>query len=718
MAAPRPGQGLVQLDVLVTDAAGKPVSGLTAHDFQLLDNRQSRSIVSFHAFDEQAKKPDDPVQLMLLIDTVNPGFVDLGFIRQGLEKFLRQNGGKLPYPTSLIVFTANGVQVLSRTSTDGNALAQIVSQLKPSVRPAGVLSFPLSVMALYRIAQDQVGKPGRKILVWLGSGWPTSIQNQVANVISTPAEERDRKHRFDDIVLLSTTLRDAHIALYGGYADSAYYDQQFLKGVKKPNEEDPRDLSLSVLALQSGGRGALAYINRDSDLVDQLNSFVPEAGTYYTLSFDPSPTEKVDEYHDLKVVVKGAGLTARTNTGYYDQPDYRRTLSIAAESQAAPPSAPPIPPFAFKMVTVQELGQAVTEVQRKPDIDAAKQLSGLQLMERLDGAKLAAWKATLPGAKARDALVALADASTFLEPPPADIPTTAAPDLAAQRRMISLTVDYLAQTIPKLPNFSAVRTTLGYEDTPVKANEKETALTLTLAQTNQFHSPAKGNNKETSLTGGQPWHVSGKSAVTVVYRDGKESISATTNNGKVAKVKDPGLITMGTFGPVLSTVIVDAAHSQMTFSHWEQGSNGVQAVFRYSVPDKESHYSVAFQSLKGDVDGDAQQERTAYHGEVGIDPATGAILRIAIVADFQPLGPILRGDLMVEYGAVDIGGKSYVCPTRSVSISTGQSARMISKGRETPGVFAPVRTLLNDVTFTDYHVFRSDARILTGDERQ
>jgi hypothetical protein len=41
---------------------------------------------------------------------------------------------------------------------------------------------------------------------------------------------------------------------------------------------------------------------------------------YYTLSFDPPMTEHADDYHDLKVMVDRPKLTARTNTGYYNQP--------------------------------------------------------------------------------------------------------------------------------------------------------------------------------------------------------------------------------------------------------------------------------------------------------------------------------------------------------------------------------------------------------------
>lgn len=38
------------------------------------------------------------------------------------------------------------------------------------------------------------------------------------------------------------------------------------------------------------------------------------------LSFGPQRAEKADEYHGIKVLIDGPGLTARTNTGYYNEP--------------------------------------------------------------------------------------------------------------------------------------------------------------------------------------------------------------------------------------------------------------------------------------------------------------------------------------------------------------------------------------------------------------
>ena len=128
------------------------------------------------------------------------------------------------------------------------------------------------------------------------------------------------------------------------------------------------------------------------------------------------------------------------------------------------------------------------------------------------------------------------------------------------------------------------------------------------------------------------------------------------------------------------------------------------------MPKEQSHYSVGTHGPPGDQ-GDATQV-SGYHGEMAIDPATGTILRVTVQAE-QPLGsPIRQSDIMVEYGPVAIGAKTYTCPVRSVSMSeTGSMGALGPFGESTLAQDAP---LLNDVTFDDYHQFRSESRILSG----
>jgi hypothetical protein len=201
----------------------------------------------------------------------------------------------------------------------------------------------------------------------------------------------------------------------------------------------------------------------------------------------------------------------------------------------------------------------------------------------------------------------------------------------------------------------------------------------------------------------------GSSKVIVVYRDGKEVINPRDWGKHSHHPEGEGLITRGTFGPILSVMFVDAAHSGgFTWSGWERGGAGAVAVFRYRVPKEQSHYSVGTHGPPGDQ-GDATQV-SGYHGEMAIDPATGTILRVTVQAE-QPLGsPIRQSDIMVEYGPVAIGGKTYTCPVRSVSIA--EMGSMVVLGPLGESASVPDTPHLNDVTFDNYHQFRSESRIL------
>ena len=84
-------------------------------------------------------------------------------------------------------------------------------------------------------------------------------------------------------------------------------------------------------------------------------------------------------------------------------------------------------------------------------------------------------------------------------------------------------------------------------------------------------------------------------------------------------------------------------------------------------------------------------------------------MRLVLEADPDLGSSITRADIMVEYGSVVIGEKTYTCPIRSVSISIGKSPQV---GTAMGSVRMREVTRLDDVVFSGYHVFRSDFRIL------
>jgi VWFA-related protein len=358
-----------------------------------------------------------------------------------------------------------------------------------------------------------------------------------------------------------------------------------------------------------------------------------------------------------------------------------RILTLALLLQVAA-----VPLFAANQVTVAELERTVTSTRSAPDDKFADQLSGLELTQRISPSALARLQSALPGPKSRQELALLADQSSFLDLPPADSPPSPAPNVAAQRQIMSRVVNYVTETINRLPNFLATRETRSFRD-----RHDATFGYLPLRETNQF-------------------------VATVLFRDGKEV--DRTVAGKKAPGPD-GLVSWGEFGPILSIVLLDAARSQLSWSHWEEDSAGPVAVFRYSVPGKNSHYQV---QMCGSNPGCAQT-LTGYHGEIAVDPTSGAILRLTAVADLD-LGTDLEhstglttASIMVEYGTVQIGGKSYICPVHSVALAqvretTAQHGVIAAEALDR----SPQQIMLNAASFTDYHIFRGESRILTDVE--
>jgi len=189
-------------------------------------------------------------------------------------------------------------------------------------------------------------------------------------------------------------------------------------------------------------------------------------------------------------------------------------------------------------------------------------------------------------------------------------------------------------------------------------------------------------------------------------------VDSSGAKGKKRKAADGRLLTYGVFGPLLGAV-TDAIASGLTWNRWEQGADEPHAVFVYQIPAEKSRYRVGGCCLP-DGDGTSAFEKNAgYHGEIAIDPLS-AILRLELVADLKSSTPLVRSDMMIEYGPAEIGGKTYICPVRSVAISRGKSVIPLTEWDESFRTYGPYTTMLNDVAFEQYHMFRAKLRLLTG----
>jgi hypothetical protein len=349
-----------------------------------------------------------------------------------------------------------------------------------------------------------------------------------------------------------------------------------------------------------------------------------------------------------------------------------------------------LPAFAARKVTLEQAEKLLAASHRKPDAQVAALISGLELTERPSEAWRKRIDAELPGVWARDSLVALADRADFLSPPATEIPALAPPDRAASDALIASARNYVSQTIPKLPNFLATRVTTRFEDMP--------------AMDNGLYYMAAASY--------EPLHVVNISRVVVLNRDGQELVDPGDSFGKMPGSPESGLKTSGEFGPVLIALMTDVFGGEVLWSRWEAGATGPLAVFHYSVPWQRSHFMLQFPAVWKNL-----QTPPGYHGEMTIDPASGAILRVTIEAEMTSDDPVTRAALMVEYGPVEIGGKTFICPIRSVALSRTRIIKMRHHKVNHDGWDDPdhglQQTELNDVQFIHYHQFRAETRIVT-----
>jgi hypothetical protein len=360
-------------------------------------------------------------------------------------------------------------------------------------------------------------------------------------------------------------------------------------------------------------------------------------------------------------------------------------------------------------VTVAQLEQILSKdsATHKADVEVVRQIRPLELSERLTEASLNRLTAHLVlGPQTLQALQLVADQSAFLNPPASEIPAIVPPSDTTQRRMLDAARSYVAQTLARLPNFLATRTTNRFDDSPQALTKNAWPVRAGM-------------------------HFVGTSSGEISVRNDRDTLSSTASAKAPPEQAQSGLTSWGEFGPMLTMIMADTANGKVSWSHWEQAAGGPVAVFHYSVPRTFSHYVVSgslpqhsFVENSATLPGGfglkpglgvsmAALFRIApgYHGSLWLDPATGTVLRISIEADLKDRDPVKRAEALVQYGPIQIDGRSFICPVRSLTVRMDPIAPNDTSGA------APL-LMLNETLFTNYHRFASTARVLTDSPSQ
>lgn len=317
-AAPVP----LTLNVVVAPSSGEPVANLPQSAFTVLDNGQPQAIQSFRAVSgKQAAS-----EVLVVVDAVNIRYTQLAYARQQIEDFLKDNGGQLAFPTSLVILTDTKTETTGFT-TDGNGLSGVLEQkvigLRELTRSTGFYGaqerLDISLKAFTEVMARAGEAPGHKIVIWVSPGWP---------LLSGPGIDLSAKEAdgiFAQAVRLSDDLHRANVTLYSvdplGAQQSVlrtFYYENYLKGLRKPGDAQLGNLGLQVLAVQSGGL-ALSSSNDVRRLIEKALKDT-QAEYEVTLAPETVPADGKAGYHGLEVRVTQPGLKARTDQSFYAQP--------------------------------------------------------------------------------------------------------------------------------------------------------------------------------------------------------------------------------------------------------------------------------------------------------------------------------------------------------------------------------------------------------------
>ncbi len=319
---------LVVLDVVVSDAKGKVVTGLQKSDFHVTEAGEDQTIQNFEEAGSRSVgsditinstaeldqlAPRAPVNIVLL-DEFNTRFEDMAFARYSLKKYLEKQPDRLTTPTMLIAVSLQNFTVVhDYTQNKQELLASLdhhfVAYPWQLHQGAWVAErYGTAFGTLMRVAEASVGHVGHKNMIWIGRGFPSI---NLANVAV------DQQNRLNSVVQETVNLlRDARVTLYSIDPAGVMIDPGVYGRAATLNDPLGGNYQFNELARATGGKSL--YGRNDVDA--EIGTSIQDGANFYTLTYRPSDTSLSPlKFRKIKVTIDRPDATALTRQGYYLQ---------------------------------------------------------------------------------------------------------------------------------------------------------------------------------------------------------------------------------------------------------------------------------------------------------------------------------------------------------------------------------------------------------------
>jgi VWFA-related protein len=336
---------LVVVDIVVLDRNGKFVSTLDRSQFTVTEDGVAQTIRNFDPpsahemppgsaekmlVDSSADLPkigDAPVNI-LVFDEVNTPFMQLAYSRQMMERYLKRMPEVLPVPTLFVAAGAKKIAVLHdytqsraellqsiRTHTTDTDFTMLTNTLNGGKSGAddGMVK---TLGALTQIASSVRGVPGRKNVIWVGTGYRNASDlTNLSNV------DNDRLKAA--IQTVTDRMLSARVTLYlidpeGVIARDPGSPDALGNGLPGDPASgfgayDP-GLGFENLVATTGGRILAGH----NDVDAEIGQTATEGTKYYTLSYIPTNSnDAARPYRRIRVKVSDPSLRVITRDGYF-----------------------------------------------------------------------------------------------------------------------------------------------------------------------------------------------------------------------------------------------------------------------------------------------------------------------------------------------------------------------------------------------------------------
>ena len=374
---------LVVVDVEVTDSSGRPVKGLKASDFTVLEDGKPQKISSFVYADVEgfaragadAGKPvvvpvagspskselgsmvRDRRLILLFFDLTSLHTDDLLRAREAAIHFVKAQMS----PADLVgaVTLGNRLGLLANFTNDKQTLLAALDRLQPGVESNladlasasaqegeadvtedtgaawtpddtefNVFNTDRKLEAMQDLARLLAAIPGKKIVMQFTGGiTQTGEENRTAVEAATDAANRA------DVSFYSVDARGLFAEVPGGDAShAAAGGTAMFSGAAVLRQSQMRENSrdtLETLAADTGGRAFFDLGN----LSKAFSQVQEDTDGYYLLGYTPSDTRKNGRWRAIKVKLNRGGLRLRYRTGYYGPKDFAHFTQEDREQQ-------------------------------------------------------------------------------------------------------------------------------------------------------------------------------------------------------------------------------------------------------------------------------------------------------------------------------------------------------------------------------------------------